>query len=115
MWGDILFSLRQELVVTGILFLVLFIKVGATEYRPERLLGWINVLLLVNCLLGLLPGSDAVLFSGMYHTNRLLVLEKSILNLGTLIVSLQAYNWLKGHRQLLEFYLLLLATLVGFF
>jgi NADH-quinone oxidoreductase subunit N len=43
------------------------------------------------------------------------VLEKNILNLGTLLVSLQAYDWLKGQRNVLEFYMLLLATLVGFF
>lgn len=110
-----LFSLRQELGVTILLFLLLFIKVGATTLRPERLLGWINFLLLINCLLGLLPGPDAILFNGMFHTNHLLVVEKSILNLGTLIVSLQAYSWLKDHRQLLEFYMLLLSTLVGFF
>lgn len=115
MWADLLLSLRQELIVTGILFLLLFIKVGSTTSRPERLLGLINVLLLANCVLGLLPGTDAVLFNGMFHTNRLLVLEKSILNMGTLIVSLQAYSWLKDHRQLLEFYILLLSTLLGFF
>jgi len=38
-----------------------------------------------------------------------------MLNLGTLLISLQAYDWLKGHRQAPEFYMLLLATLVGFF
>jgi NADH-quinone oxidoreductase subunit N len=43
------------------------------------------------------------------------VLEKNMLNLGTLIISLQAYDWLKSHRQVAEFYMLLLATLVGFF
>jgi NADH-quinone oxidoreductase subunit N len=69
----------------------------------------------VNFVLGFFPVSDAILFSGMYHTNRLVALEKDILNLGTLIISLQAYDWLKGHRQVPEFYMLLLATLVGFF
>ncbi len=61
------------------------------------------------------PDVDTVLFSGMFHTNRLVVLEKNMLNLGTLIISLQAYDWLKGHRHVAEFYMLLLATLVGFF
>jgi NADH-quinone oxidoreductase subunit N len=115
MWTGLIVSLRQELMVTGILFLLLFIKLAATEYRPGLLLSWINCLLAVNFLIGFLPGADAVGFSGMFHTNRLIVLEKNILNLGTLIVSLQAYDWLKTHRQLLEFYMLLLATLIGFF
>jgi NADH-quinone oxidoreductase subunit N len=51
----------------------------------------------------------------MFRTNPLLVLEKNILNLGMLIVSLQASTWLKGHRHVPEFYVLLLSTLLGMF
>jgi len=115
MWNGIIVSLRQELIVTVILFLLLFLKVAGNEPRPGVILNLINVLLTINLVLGFFPGRDAVLFNGMFHTDRLIVLEKNILNLGTLIVSLQAYDWLKTHRQLLEFYMLLLATLTGFF
>src|SRR5580704_4838050 len=115
MWVGILLSLRQELMVTVIIFLLLFVKVGATEYKTGVVLNWVNMLLLANFVLGFFPIPDATLFSGMFHTNRLVVLEKNMLNLGTLIISLQAYDWLKGHQQVLEFYMLLLATLVGFF
>jgi NADH-quinone oxidoreductase subunit N len=115
MWNGIMVPLRQELMVTGILFLLLFIKVGSSEPRTGPILNLINFLLLANLLLGFLPGQDAVQFNGMFHTDRLIVLEKNILNLGTLIVSLQAYDWLKTHRQMLEFYMLLLSTLIGFF
>jgi NADH-quinone oxidoreductase subunit N len=115
MWAGVIFSLRQELMITIIIFLLLFLKVGATEYKTGVVLKVVNLLLLANFLLGLFPMSDTVLFSGMFHTNRLLVLEKNMLNLGTLIISLQAYDWLKGHRHVAEFYMLLLATLAGFF
>ncbi|HXB33153.1 MAG TPA: NADH-quinone oxidoreductase subunit N [Puia sp.] len=115
MWAGVIFSLRQELMVTIIICLLLFLKVGATEYKTGIVLSGVNLLLLANFLLGLFPVSDAVLFSGMFHTNRLIALEKDMLNLGTLIISLQAYDWLKGHRHVAEFYMLLLATLAGFF
>jgi NADH-quinone oxidoreductase subunit N len=115
MWSGIILSLRQELMVTGIIFLLLLVKVGSGETRTGVLLNWVNVLLLVNFALGFLPVPEGTLFSGMFHSNKLLVLEKNMLNLATLIVSLQAYDWLKGHRQVLEFYILLLSTLVGFF
>lgn len=115
MWNGIIVSLRQELIVTIILFVLLFIKIADNEPRPGVLLNLVNILLTINLVLGFFPGPDAVLFNGMFHTDRQIVLEKNILNLGTLIVSLQAYDWLKTHRQLLEFYLLLLATLTGFF
>ena len=115
MWAGILLSLRQELVVTIILFLLMFVKVGATEYKTGVVLNGVNVLLLVNFVLGFFPLPDATWFNDMFHTNRLIVLEKNMLNLGTLIISLQAYDWLKNHRSVPEFYMLLLATLVGFF
>ena len=88
---------------------------GSDRYKTGVVLNGVNVLLLVNFVLGFLPLSDATLFNGMFHTNRLIVLEKNMLNLGTLIISLQAYDWLKNHRSVPEFYMLLLATLVGFF
>lgn len=111
----ILLSLRQELMITGILVVLLILKVGAAEYKTGVMLGIVNVLLLVNFVVGCFGSVDATLFNGMFHTSRLIVLEKSMLNLATLIVSLQAYDWLKGHRQVPEFYMLLLATLAGFF
>jgi NADH-quinone oxidoreductase subunit N len=117
MWGGIIYSMRQELVVTLILVVLLVMKVGASEYRTGVFLGVVNFMLLVNLVVGFVgsPDGDTVLFSGMFHTNRLLVLEKNLLNLGTLIISLQAYDWLKEHRHVAEFYMLLLATLAGFF
>jgi NADH-quinone oxidoreductase subunit N len=51
----------------------------------------------------------------MFRTNALTALEKNLLNLGVLIISLQSYVWLKSHLHLIEFYLLLLATLLGMF
>jgi NADH-quinone oxidoreductase subunit N len=115
MWAGIILSLRQELMIMVIIFVLLVMKVGASEYKTGVFLNLVNVLLLANFLLGFFPVGDATLFNGMFHTNRLLVLEKNMLNLGTLIISLQAYDWLKSHRQVPEFYMLLLATLVGFF
>jgi len=51
----------------------------------------------------------------MFRTNELLTFEKNLLNLGMLIISLQSYNWLKEHKHVPEFYLLLLSTLLGMF
>jgi len=108
-------SLRQELMVTGIIFVLLVMKVGASEYKTGFLLNLVNLLLLVNLILGFFPYPDSTLFSGMFHTNKLIALEKNVLNLGTLLISLQGYDWLKRHRHVPEFYMLLLAALAGFF
>ena len=115
MWAGIILSLRQELVIIVIIFLLLVLKIAASEYKTTVLLDLINLLLLANLIVGFFPCPDATSFSGMFHTNKLIVLEKNMLNLGTLLISLQAYDWLKSHRHVPEFYMLLLATLAGFF
>ena len=51
----------------------------------------------------------------MFQQTELLRLEKNILNLGTLLISLQSYNWLLKHKHATEFYLLMLSTLLGMF
>ncbi len=96
MGAGIFLSLRQELVVAVIIFALLLLKIGASEYKSGLLLWLVNAALLVNFAVGLVGETDSVLFNGMFHTNGLIVLEKNMLNLGTLIVSLQAYDWLKG-------------------
>ena len=115
MTAGILLSLKQELVITGIIFLLLLLKIGVTEYKTETMLWLVNVALMVNFVAGFFGGPDSTLFNGMFHSNGLIVLEKNMLNLGTLIVSLQAYEWLIRGKHAVEFYVLLLATLLGFF
>jgi NADH-quinone oxidoreductase subunit N len=115
MSAGILFSLRQELVVILIVFLLLFIKVGSNGYKTGTILTLVNLLLAVNLVVGFFSYEESSLFNGMFHTNRMIVFEKNLLNLGTLIISLQAYDWLRKHEQVPEFYMLLLATLAGFF
>ena len=79
------------------------------------LLNLINVLLLINFVAGFLFNQDGQLFSGMFRTKHLIELQKNILNLGVLLISLQGFSWLKNHKHLLEFYMLMLSTLVGMF
>lgn len=102
-------------MITIIIFILLFIKVGSTERSNESILSLINILLLVNVLLGFVLNKDGRLFDNMFITNDLIVLEKTILNIGTLLISMLAYPWLKDHKHALEFYMLLLSTLLGMF
>jgi len=115
MQAGIILSLKQELIITVIIFILLISKITTDEYKTGSFLNLVNLLLLANLILGFFPGPDSTLFNGMFHTNKLITLEKNILNLATLLISLQAYDWLKPHRHAPEFYMLLLATLAGFF
>jgi len=115
MGTDFFILMKQELVIIAIIFVLLFIKVGSKEWKNESILNLVNVLLLFNFVLGFFWNEDGILFNEMFRTNKLIVTEKSILSLGTYIISLQSYSWLKTHKHVLEFYMLLLSTLVGIF
>ena len=106
--------MKQELVISLIIFILLGIRIGR-DRSNETVLNLVNILLVVNLASGFIFNRQGELFSTMYFTNPLLVFEKNILSLGTLIISLQSYSWLKEHKHVLEFYVLLLSTLLGMF
>jgi NADH-quinone oxidoreductase subunit N len=112
---DFLILLKQEWAVIIILFILLFIKVGSKEWTNDNILKLINILLLLNVIAGFFGYRDGVLFNEMFKTSHLIVTEKNILSLGTYIIALQSYPWLKNNKHVLEFYILLLATLLGMF
>lgn len=115
MLNDFFILMKQELTVTVIIFILLFIKVGAKEWSNGAILNIVNLLLLVNLASGFIFNKEGILFNGMYHTSQVGVLEKNILNAGMLIISMQAYDWLKTHAHVLEFYILLLSAFLGMF
>jgi|RhiMetdeSRZDD1v2_1073273.scaffolds.fasta_scaffold01037_33 NADH-quinone oxidoreductase subunit N len=114
MLTDFLILMKQELIITVIIFILLLLKIGK-ELTNEQVINIANVLLLLNLAGGIFFNRQGTLFSGMFQTNALIVLEKNILSLGTLIISLQSTSWLKKHAHVSEFYILLLSTLLGMF
>ena len=115
MLNDFLILMKAELVITIILFILLFLKLGNKEWQNESLLNFINILLLLNLASGFFFAKSGTLFGDMFQTNELIRFEKNMLNLGTFIISLQSYDWLKNHKHVPEFYMLLLSTLLGMF
>jgi NADH-quinone oxidoreductase subunit N len=113
MLTDLLILMKQEMMLTAIIFLLLFIKLSSTEWSNDRLLNLIQFLLLINVLAGFFFAKEGKLFGEMYKTDALITLQKNILNIGTYIISLLAYSWLKTHKHTVEFYVLLLSTLLG--
>lgn len=107
--------MRQELLITIIIFILLFIKLGSRNWDNGKLFNLINILLAINLASGFLIFPKGALFGDMFHTNELLVFEKNLLNMGTLIISLQSSQWLKRHQHVPEFYMLMLSTLLGMF
>lgn len=113
--NEALLLLKSELIVTVIIFILLFLQIARDGMKPAHLLNLINLLLLFNFLCGFFFNREGTLFGDMFVNNGLIVLEKNILNLGTLLISLQATDWLKKKDFIVEFYVLLLTTLLGMF
>jgi NADH-quinone oxidoreductase subunit N len=112
---DIFILLRQEIIPVLLIFFLLVYKLGK-ERNAAILPAVMNVLLLINFLAGILFYDwQGLTFSGMYHTDGFVVMQKSILNLAFWLIAMQATGWLKGHTHAAEMYLLLLTTLLGMF
>jgi NADH-quinone oxidoreductase subunit N len=112
---EILQLMRSELLLAGLILLLLVMKITDVKWSGEKWMHAVNVGLLLLLGIGFLFSEEGSLFGNMFITNDLLRLEKNILTLGTLIVSLQAGGWVKKHDHVPEFYLLLLTTLLGMF
>jgi NADH-quinone oxidoreductase subunit N len=107
--------LRFEVVITLIIFILLVLKLSDADKKEKSFLMGVNVLLLVNFLVGLLPIGEGGLFMGFFRTTGLLVLQKNILNLGLLLISLTSYTYLLKNNNRIEFYILMLSSMLGVF
>jgi len=106
--------MRQELMITFIIFLLLFIKLGK-GIRNETLLGLVNLLLTLSLVLPFFGQTKGGLFASMFVTSPLIFFQKNILLLGTLLISMLNYEWLRKHQDLPEFFMLLFSALLGMF
>src|SRR5205814_4557492 len=114
MLNDFLILMKSELVISIIIFLLLFIKIG-TRIKNESLLAMVQLLLLANFIIGFIFNKEGSLFDGMFHTASLIAFQKSILNLVVYLISLLCADWLKKSRHLPEFFILMLSALLGMF
>ncbi|HUS00507.1 MAG TPA: NADH-quinone oxidoreductase subunit N [Chitinophagaceae bacterium] len=106
--------MKPELIITVIIFLLLFIKIGK-GIKNETLLLLIQVLLLLNFMAGFLFNKEGVLFDGMYQATAMIALQKNILSLGVFLISLLFSGWFKRSEHMPEFFMLMLSALLGMF
>lgn len=111
---ETLISMKSELLITFIFFMLLFLKIGS-RISNATLLALLQFLLLGNFIAGFFFNEEVSLFDGMYHSNALIALQKNILSLGVFLISLLFGGWFKNNAQLPEFFMLLLAALLGMF
>lgn len=112
--NEFLTLMKHELVITVIIFVLLFIKIGK-GIKNETMLLLIQVLLLLNFIAGFIFNKEGVLFDGMYQTTEMIALQKNILSLGVFLISLLFAGWFKRSEHMPEFFMLMLAALLVMF
>lgn len=106
--------MKSEMVVTAIIFFLLFIKISK-EIKNELMLSLIQIMLLANLVIGFFFNKEGNLFGNMFHTNALIVFQKNILSLAVYLISLLCSGWLRKSQHMAEFFMLMLSALLGMF
>ncbi len=112
---DIVIAMKHELMIGFIIFLLLFWKVRSDEPNAGMVISVVNGLLLATTLLFVCGSKDLMVFNNMFKSNELILFQKTVLSLGMLIISAISFAWLKNNKNFLEFYILLLSSLLGMF
>ena len=120
-YSQFLYMIPEAMLMA--ILVIVFIADFCSSKQTER--KWFNplvcILLLAQLIISFTPlgGSEgANLFGGMYNATPAANMMKSILTFGTLIVVMQARNWLTNTDAKLtegEFYMLTISTLLGMF
>ena len=109
----------QELGLLAIFVILLFFDIFASETRAMKWFRPVAVFLFaIHTLAGFLPMPVGTAFGEMYVTDHLTTLMKNILNIGTLLVFMQAGGWLRKRENSIregEFYIITVATLFGMY
>ena len=113
MTTETFFLLRYEWILTLLIFLLLIIKLKDWDSNANRFVIVMNSLLAINFIVGLLPLVEGTAFFGFFRTTNLIELEKNILNLGVLLISLGNSRWISESKSRVEFYILMLSSLLG--
>lgn len=110
--------MKDELSLITVLLIVFLFDLFASEKARKYFQPLACVLMGVQILINIVPGQPAEAFGGMYQYTPMMTIVKSILSIGTLIVFLQANEWLRRDDTKFkqgEFYILTLSTLLGMF
>ena len=111
---SILISMKLEMALTLIIFILLFLKIDGRAGN-QFVITITNLLLLLTIGLYFTPDNNSIIFNGMFRVTPLLQFEKLVLLLATFVISLSSFQWLKNFKHTPEFYMLILSSLSGMF
>jgi NADH-quinone oxidoreductase subunit N len=116
---NIFLNMKSELsLVAIIIMIVLFDLVFNKKFKDKYLSIITIVLLLVQTILNIVPNESYSIFGGMYYSNSMISVVRTVLNIGVIIVFLQSNIWLQREDTCFkrgEFYTITLSTLLGMY
>lgn len=110
--------LKEEISLIAVMVLLLIYDLFAPAKSLKYFQPITCLLFLAHILMNIFPGDMAEAFGGMYVCTPMGSIVKTILNIGTLLVFMQANNWLNSETVIIrrsEFYLITLSTLLGMY
>ena len=110
--------LKEELSLIAVMVILLIYDLFGSKKSLNYFHPVVCVLFLAHTLLNFFPSVSAEAFGGMYICSPIGSIVKTILNVGTLIILMQAYNWVNSESVLIrrgEFYLILFSSLLGMY
>jgi len=111
-------QLHDELSLLAVLVILLIYDIFAGEKALRYFQPVAIILFAVHTLLNCVPRDPFEVAGGMYQYVPMLTYVKTILNIGTIIIFLQAHHWLNSEESVIrrgEFYFLTLSTLLGMY
>lgn len=110
--------LKEELSLVAVMVILLVYDLFGSGKSLNYFHPVVCVLFLAHTLLNLFPPAASEAFGGMYLCTPMGSIVKTILNVGTLIVLMQSYNWVNSESVIIrrgEFYVILFSTLLGMY
>lgn len=110
--------LKEELSLIAVMVILLVYDLFGSRKSLNYFHPVVCVLFLMHTLFNFFPSGPIEAFGGMYSCTPIGSIVKTILNVGTLIILLQAYNWVNSESVLIrrgEFYIILFSSLLGMY
>lgn len=110
--------MRHELVLIAITLVVLIAELATKDSRKSIIAPFALILFAVHTVIGFFPIEYGSLFGGMFNATPINTIMKNILNVGVLIILLQAQKMFDSELnrgKVSEYFIVLFSTLIGMF
>jgi NADH-quinone oxidoreductase subunit N len=111
-----LLLMRNELILTVAILIVMASELFLSHERKTVVIPIAVGAFFIHTVIGFFPQASGTIFGGMYQTDTLRWIMKNVLNIGVLLIFIQAMPWLKKEEnsyKISEFYMIIMATLIG--